>query len=80
MKDTISKTYHAYLQGRFRRGGGRAARPTSSRPGSRYRYMLIDDAAAQVMKQRGRLALGAAATTTATCSRTWWPPASAAWG
>lgn len=52
MKDTISKKYHGFFRDIFaeevaaRRAGFDAA-------GIAYRYMLIDDAAAQMMKQEG---------------------------
>ncbi len=51
-KDTISKTYHTFFKGVFaeeteRRKGEMAA------AGISYRYLLIDDAVAQIMKHEG---------------------------
>jgi isocitrate dehydrogenase len=54
MKDTISKQYHAFFKTVFAEES--AARQTDfDRAGIRYRYMLIDDAAAQVMKSEGNM-------------------------
>jgi len=52
MKDTISKKYHAYFKDIFdEEVRARAADLQSA--GINYRYLLIDDAAAQMMKQEG---------------------------
>lgn len=52
MKDTISKQYHAYFKEIFgREAAGRKAE--LDKAGVAYRYLLIDDAAAQMMKQVG---------------------------
>ncbi len=52
VKDTISKTYHAYFKDVF--AAETAARKADfERAGIAYRYMLIDDAAAQAMKHQG---------------------------
>jgi isocitrate dehydrogenase len=52
MKDTISKTYHAYFRDIFAQEvAGRQA--DLDKAGIKYRYFLIDDAAAQMMKQEG---------------------------
>lgn len=54
MKDTISKTYHAYFREIFAREV--EARQTDlDKAGIKYRYFLIDDAAAQMMKQEGNI-------------------------
>ena len=54
MKDTISKKYHAFFKAVFAEEA--AARQTDfERAGIRYRYMLIDDAAAQMMKSEGNM-------------------------
>jgi isocitrate dehydrogenase len=54
MKDTISKTYHAYFKDIFAEEV--AARETEmAATGVKYRYLLIDDAAAQMMKQEGNI-------------------------
>lgn len=51
-KDTISKTYHAYFKELFdQEAAERAA--DFKRLGVSYRYMLIDDAVAQIMKAEG---------------------------
>jgi isocitrate dehydrogenase len=52
MKDTISKTYHGYFRDIFSQEV-EARRGDLDRAGVRYRYFLIDDAAAQMMKQEG---------------------------
>jgi isocitrate dehydrogenase len=52
VKDTISKTYHAYFKDVF--AAETAARKADlAGAGVTYRYMLIDDAAAQAMKHPG---------------------------
>jgi len=52
VKDTISKTYHAYFKDVF--AAETASRKADfERAGIGYRYMLIDDAAAQAMKHEG---------------------------
>ncbi|MGE5256580.1 MAG: NADP-dependent isocitrate dehydrogenase [Hyphomicrobiales bacterium] len=52
VKDTISKTYHAYFKDVF--AAETASRKADfERAGISYRYMLIDDAAAQTMKHEG---------------------------
>ena len=54
MKDTISKKYHAYFKDIFAEEV--TARQTElSFSGVGYRYLLIDDAAAQMMKQEGNI-------------------------
>ncbi len=51
-KDTISKTYHGFFKEVFdREAAARAA--DFARAGVTYRYMLIDDAVAQIMKAEG---------------------------
>ena len=51
-KDTISKTYHAYFKEIF--GQETAMRKADfDKQGITYRYMLIDDAVAQIMKAEG---------------------------
>jgi isocitrate dehydrogenase len=51
-KDTISKKYHAFFKEVFAEEiAGR--RDDFEKAGIRYRYLLIDDAAAQMMKQEG---------------------------
>ena len=51
-KDTISKTYHAFFKEVFdQEAAARAADFESA--GIKYRYMLIDDAVAQIMKAEG---------------------------
>jgi isocitrate dehydrogenase len=52
VKDTISKTYHAYFKDVFA-DETQARRADFERTGIGYRYMLIDDAAAQAMKHEG---------------------------
>jgi isocitrate dehydrogenase len=52
MKDTISKTYHACFKEIFGREVARR-RSDLDRAGIAYRYLLTDDAAAQIMKQEG---------------------------
>ena len=51
-KDTISKTYHAFFKDVFDQEVG-ARKAEFDRLGIRYRYMLIDDAVAQIMKAEG---------------------------
>ena len=51
-KDTISKKYHAFFKSVFDEET-RAHGAEFSQAGIRYRYMLIDDAAAQAMKHEG---------------------------
>ena len=52
VKDTISKKYHAYFKDMF--AAETAARKADfDKAGIGYRYMLIDDAAAQAMKHEG---------------------------
>ena len=58
VKDTISKRYHSYFKEIF--AEETAARSADfEKAGIVYRYFLIDDAAAQIMKQRGGVPLGA---------------------
>jgi isocitrate dehydrogenase len=52
VKDTISKTYHAYFKDVFAAETA-SRRADFERAGISYRYMLIDDAAAQTMKHEG---------------------------
>jgi isocitrate dehydrogenase len=52
MKDTISKTYHGYFRDIFSKEV-EVRRGDLDKAGVRYRYFLIDDAAAQMMKQEG---------------------------
>jgi hypothetical protein len=47
--------------------------------GLTYEHRLIDDMVASALKWSGASS-GPARTTTATCSPTWWPRASARWG
>jgi isocitrate dehydrogenase len=54
MKDTISKTYHAYFKDIFAAEVA-ARRAEFEAAGVGYRYLLIDDAAAQMMKQAGHI-------------------------
>jgi isocitrate dehydrogenase len=54
MKDTISKKYHAFFKAVFAEEAA-AAQADFDKAGIRYRYMLIDDAAAQMMKSEGNL-------------------------
>jgi isocitrate dehydrogenase len=51
-KDTISKTYHAYFKEIFDQEA-EARKPDFEQQGIKYRYMLIDDAIAQIMKSEG---------------------------
>ena len=52
VKDTISKTYHAYFKSIFAEETAAHAAEFAG-AGTQYRYMLIDDAAAQAMKHEG---------------------------
>jgi isocitrate dehydrogenase len=52
VKDTISKTYHAYFKDVFA-AETQARKAELEKAGVSYRYMLIDDAAAQAMKHEG---------------------------
>jgi isocitrate dehydrogenase len=52
MKDTISKKYHAYFKDIFAQEVA-VRQADIDKAGIRYRYLLIDDAAAQMMKQEG---------------------------
>ena len=52
VKDTISKTYHAYFKNVFT-VETQARKAELEKAGIGYRYMLIDDAAAQAMKHEG---------------------------
>jgi len=51
-KDTISKTYHGFFKEVFDHEA-EARRADFEKQGIRYRYMLIDDAVAQIMKAEG---------------------------
>jgi isocitrate dehydrogenase len=51
-KDTISKTYHAYFKEVFDQEAS-ARKADFEKQGIKYRYMLIDDAVAQIMKAEG---------------------------
>jgi isocitrate dehydrogenase len=51
-KDTISKTYHAFFKEVFDQEA-EAKKAEFDRQGIKYRYMLIDDAVAQIMKAEG---------------------------
>ncbi len=51
-KDTISKTYHGFFRNIFDHES-EARRADFEKQGIRYRYMLIDDAVAQIMKAEG---------------------------
>ncbi len=51
-KDTISKKYHAFFKDVFAQEVA-ARKDDLDRAGIHYRYLLIDDAAAQMMKQAG---------------------------
>ena len=51
-KDTISKTYHAFFKEVFDREA-EARKLDFAQAGVAYRYMLIDDAVAQIMKAEG---------------------------
>ncbi len=53
-KDTISKKYHAYFKDIFAAEVA-ARRSDMEAAGVAYRYLLIDDAAAQIMKQEGHI-------------------------
>lgn len=52
MKDTISKTYHAFFRNVFAEEIA-SRRQELAEAGVSYRYFLIDDAAAQIMKHEG---------------------------
>ncbi|HOG18220.1 MAG: Isocitrate dehydrogenase (NADP) [Syntrophaceae bacterium PtaU1.Bin231] len=52
VKDTISKKYHAYFKDIFAKEVA-ARQADFDKAGIKYRYLLIDDAAAQVMKHEG---------------------------
>jgi isocitrate dehydrogenase len=52
MKDTVSRKYHAYFKTIFAEEVARR-RADLDKGGVDYRYLLIDDAAAQMMKQEG---------------------------
>lgn len=52
MKDTISKKYHAYFKDIFAEEVA-AQKDQLAKAGVAYQYMLIDDAAARLMKQEG---------------------------
>jgi isocitrate dehydrogenase len=54
VKDTISKIYHAYFKDIFAEEVA-ARQADFDKAGIRYRYLLIDDAAAQVMKHEGNI-------------------------
>ena len=54
MKDTISKKYHAFFKEIFAEEV-EARREDFARAGVAFRYLLIDDAAAQMMKQEGNI-------------------------
>lgn len=54
MKDTISKTYHAFFRDIFADEVA-SRRADMDRADIGYRYLLIDDAAAQMMKQEGNI-------------------------
>jgi isocitrate dehydrogenase len=54
MKDTISKTYHAHFKDIFAEEVEAKQKELAS-AGVDYRYLLIDDAAAQMMKQEGNI-------------------------
>ena len=51
-KDTISKQYHGLFRDIFADEAGKAA-PAFENAGIRYRFMLIDDAVAQIVKSEG---------------------------
>ena len=53
-KDTISNKYHAYFKDIFAEEAA-ARRADFDKAGIRYRYLLIDDAAAQMMKHEGNI-------------------------
>jgi isocitrate dehydrogenase len=52
VKDTISKKYHAYFRDVFAEEVEKA-KPEMDAAGVEYRYLLIDDAVAQIMKHEG---------------------------
>lgn len=52
MKDTISKKYHSYFKDVFAQEVN-ARKEDLDKAGSNYRYLLVDDAAAQIMKHEG---------------------------
>jgi len=54
MKDTISKKYHAFFKEIFAEEV-EARKEDFARAGVAFRYLLIDDAAAQMMKQEGNI-------------------------
>lgn len=54
MKDTISKTYHAFFKAVFA-DEVEARKDDFDKAAITYRYLLIDDAAAQMVKQRGNI-------------------------
>jgi len=54
MKDTISKKYHAFFKAVFAEEAA-VSQADFDKAGIRYRYMLIDDAAAQIMKSEGNM-------------------------
>ena len=54
MKDTISKKYHAFFKDIFAEEV-EARQAALGKAGIDYRYLLIDDAAAQMMKQEGNI-------------------------
>lgn len=54
MKDTISKRYHAFFKEIFAEEV-EARREDFAKGGVTFRYLLIDDAAAQMMKQEGNI-------------------------
>ena len=54
VKDTISKKYHAYFKDIFAKEVA-ASQADFDKAGIKYRYLLIDDAAAQVMKHEGNI-------------------------
>jgi isocitrate dehydrogenase len=54
VKDTISKKYHAFFKDIFAEEVA-ASQADFEKAGIRYRYLLIDDAAAQVMKHEGNI-------------------------
>ncbi len=51
-KDTISKTYHGFFKNIFDQEAG-TKKADFEKIGIKYRYMLIDDAVAQIMKAEG---------------------------
>jgi isocitrate dehydrogenase len=54
MKDTISKKYHAFFREIFEEEVA-ARKDDFAKAGVAFRYLLIDDAAAQMMKQEGNI-------------------------